>query len=400
MGNMKNKLLLLFLFISIKIIAQNDTGVIYDVINMANKSYLDSLKNINYLKPLDILISNEKRLIQIKKFKQIYPQQLNTCYSFLHLQDSIKKIIGINYKKNKNKKTLKITNKNIKKIVKNHRVVMLNEAHHNVNHRLFAETLLEPLYSEGFRLLAVEAYLKTDTINLRKYPISTSGFYLKEPYFANFIRKAIKIGYKIIPYESYNNSNEINSREKNQANNLVKQFRNATNSKLFVYAGYDHIIKNNGDSKYKWMAEYFKNITKIDPLIINQTKFRFDDKKNKSKIIKSESDKYDFFVIHSNKRKHLQKKLNRKKIKIKLNPSLFNKNNNKYIIQAYLLKEYNKYGNKSIPFNQQVLLTEKTSINLFLELKKDYFICIKNKNNLIINSIIIKNLQNKSIRLN
>lgn len=69
------------------------------------------------------------------------------------------------------------------------KVIMINEAHHNVSHRIFTTSLLEDLYKKGFRYLALEALEdKTNEINKRKYPLSNSGTYIVEPTFGELTR--------------------------------------------------------------------------------------------------------------------------------------------------------------------------------------------------------------------
>ena len=79
---------------------------------------------------------------------------------------------------------------------------MINESHHIPYHRLFVKSLLQDLYNAGYRYLALEALtLPTDSINIRRYPTQQDGYYIAEPLFADMLRTALKIGFKLERYE-------------------------------------------------------------------------------------------------------------------------------------------------------------------------------------------------------
>lgn len=165
----------------------------------------------------------------------------------------------------------------------NEPVIMINEAHNRGQNRDFARKLLPKLYEKGFRYLAVEALDKTkdSLINKRSFPILSSGYYLKESSFGQFIRDAINLGFKLIAYEDtsvYNpNISYIdgqNIREIGQTKNLESIFKNDKNAKILVYAGYGHIEKKTNDKWIK-MAEQLckildRNIPSIDCVLMEE----------------------------------------------------------------------------------------------------------------------------------
>lgn len=159
-------------------------------------------------------------------------------------------------------------------------VVMLNEAHHNPAHRAFALNLLNDLYKQGFRHLALETLESLDTAQLskRSYPVQETGFYQREPLFGELIRQAIKKGFSLIAYEarqectppSGNDSFYCNRfRDSLQAVNLARWVKKNPGEKLFVYAGYDHIHEQ-PNKEWKHMAEFFNEFTGLDPFTIDQ----------------------------------------------------------------------------------------------------------------------------------
>lgn len=156
-------------------------------------------------------------------------------------------------------------------------VIMINEAHQVPKHRLLTMNLLEKLYRSGFRYLCVEALDDDSTLINFGFPTINSGFYTAEPGMGNLIKKAINLGYKVVPYESDDDTDDNprypayaqNIREVNQANNINKILIKDPGAKILVHAGHGHIWERGTNLIY--MAEYFKNLAHIDPLTINQS---------------------------------------------------------------------------------------------------------------------------------
>lgn len=87
------------------------------------------------------------------------------------------------------------------------KIIIINEAHHNASHRTFAASLLQGLYDRGYRYIGVET-LGTDSLNTTKFASLKSGFYSQEPEFGNFLYNALKIGFKLFPYDAEGNGKE------------------------------------------------------------------------------------------------------------------------------------------------------------------------------------------------
>ena len=83
------------------------------------------------------------------------------------------------------------------------RVVMINEAHHVPQHRVFTTRLLTALYKQGYRWFAAETLNAADAgLNRRGYPLRQTGFYTNEPTYAELIRTALRLGYHVVAYEA------------------------------------------------------------------------------------------------------------------------------------------------------------------------------------------------------
>ncbi|MCS6100812.1 MULTISPECIES: hypothetical protein [Shewanella] len=148
------------------------------------------------------------------------------------------------------------------------KIVMINEAHHIALHRTLTASLLQKLWSSGYRYLAIETLSKRDVdINIRGYAIERSGTYSNEPVYAEMIRTAKKLGYQIIAYDDSGSE-----REKKAAENIFNAtFSINKNAKVIVHCGYSHILEKNIKDKRIWLANELANLTGINPLTISQT---------------------------------------------------------------------------------------------------------------------------------
>jgi hypothetical protein len=158
-----------------------------------------------------------------------------------------------------------------------HRIVMINEAHHDAHTRELTLELLPKLYALGFRYLAIEALGHDDPgLAKRGYATPASGSeYLHEPLYGEIVRQAIRLGYTLVPYDS--NAPTLAGREAGQARNIYRQvFEKDPRARLLVHAGYAHIDKapgNLGDDVQP-MAMRLAQLAGIEPLSIDQTQFR------------------------------------------------------------------------------------------------------------------------------
>jgi len=160
----------------------------------------------------------------------------------------------------------------IPQLAKNYRVVFLNEAHNIALTRTLTVRLLKPLHEEGFNVFAVETLYPADiaALNKRGYPVAGSGFYTREPVYAEMVRTALRLGYKVVAYEADANHTG-DAREAQQAENLWKILKADPNAKIVVNAGYAHIQKTGKFLGAESMAEHFIKESGITPLSIEQT---------------------------------------------------------------------------------------------------------------------------------
>ena len=156
-------------------------------------------------------------------------------------------------------------------LAKSYRVVFLNEAHNVPLTRSLTVQLLKQLREEGFNYFAAETLYRTDTgLQKRGYPVADSGFYTREPVYAEMVRTALKLGYKVVPYEA-DDEHTGDAREAQQARNLDHILENDPEAKLVVNAGYAHIQEQGKFLGAQSMAEHFRTLSGVDPLTIEQT---------------------------------------------------------------------------------------------------------------------------------
>jgi hypothetical protein len=157
-------------------------------------------------------------------------------------------------------------------------IIILNEAHHKPQHRIFTRRLLKGLYDQGFRYFGLEALnnnpfdttaLLLDTaLQERGYPLNSavSGTYTREPQMANLIREAIEIGFSIFAYER----SRRGDRELIQASNIYnKILRKDPQAKILIHCGWYHLLETENKGR-RWMADHLKEITGIDPFTVYQ----------------------------------------------------------------------------------------------------------------------------------
>ena len=160
----------------------------------------------------------------------------------------------------------------ITKAAATRQIVIVNEAHHVPQHRAFTIELLKKLKQKGFTYFAAETLSEMDAkLNERGYPTKSSGPYIEEPIYGDIVRTAIKLGYKVVPYEVAFGGGP-DARERGQAENLKNRiFSKDPQAKVLIHVGYGHNSEAARKNGTKLMAGYLKEFTGIDPLTIDQT---------------------------------------------------------------------------------------------------------------------------------
>jgi hypothetical protein len=158
------------------------------------------------------------------------------------------------------------------------RVVMLNEAHNASRHRALLGRLLPRLRADGFTHLAAEAFTPRAEILVAGDPVGPGlGWYLHDPVYAEAVRDALALGYRLIAYEQREDQrapglplgdDNFLAREQAQANNLAAHLAQTPDARVLVFAGYGHIAEPADGAMF---AARLKRDTGIDPLTIGQS---------------------------------------------------------------------------------------------------------------------------------
>lgn len=166
-----------------------------------------------------------------------------------------------------------------------HRVVMVNEGHHVPQGRVLTRELLRGLYDQGFRYLAVEAINRNaaEALARDRRIVGSTGLYTREPVFAQLLREALAMGWTLVPYDTYpancrpteEDPNRCSSlRDSLGAENIVAAtFARDADAKVFVHAGYSHVVKVPRPGGTQWLASWLQR-KGFEPLAVDQTEMR------------------------------------------------------------------------------------------------------------------------------
>jgi tetratricopeptide (TPR) repeat protein len=294
----------LFLFSSLTI-AQNAGAQSTD--DLPNPFLLtrDNIAQNNYITPIFDLKAREEKYLASPRFRQSYLERIIQLENFVGDYDEAYRYEDMLYSDFPTTKRMIEQYKNdiddIKKspvagykmldavdaidaIAGSRQVIMINEEHRTPFHRALALQLLEKLYAKGFRYFAAETVDESDAdLNKRGYPAQNTGYYTADPVYADLVRTALKLGYKVVPYESMDmtckapEDNPVfcdDRREREQARNLYERIlKTDPQAKIFVHVGRGHNSKAEISKEFNFMAYYFKELSKIEPFTIDQLRF-------------------------------------------------------------------------------------------------------------------------------
>jgi hypothetical protein len=272
----------------------------------------------------------------------------------------------------------------ISQIAKDNSVIILNEDHYYPKHRFFTMELLETLKLNGYNDLSLEAFSPSEKSDF--IPNNDNGTYTSEPYYAHFLRKAKAMGFKIHGHENFDKSID---RELGQAKNILKILEINPKAKIFVYVGHSHIEKEYLNKK--WMAQYLKELSGINPITINQVAICADNKEelmliprgylNDSTKVKSSA---DFFLVN-NMKPSLRKIYPNavfKETKIK-HKNLSAYKNEEVLVEVIDFTEYDLIKNLAIPIEGFLAVSKGKEIKFELPVGK-YHVFVKTADDKVI----------------
>ncbi len=151
------------------------------------------------------------------------------------------------------------------------RLVIWGEEHHLPQTRSLYEALLHLLWQQGYRYLSAETFADELMTAEIKYPDYQAGYYLRDPVFAQAIRTAKSLGYKLIAYDTKERGPSADSsfRDRTQAENIkARIFDQDPQAKVFIIAGRGHASEEIAQDGWTPMASVLKRLTGINPLTL------------------------------------------------------------------------------------------------------------------------------------
>ena len=138
------------------------------------------------------------------------------------------------------------------------KVLGISEHHYYPRSRKYITNLLERLYNLGYTTLALEAL--SGRPNRDYYELGDIkrgiGYYTNDYNYANLLREAQRLGFKIVSYESASKTEE--NRDFKAYNNLLKIVDNEleADEKLLIICGHAHTMKQPQSNGKKWLGYY------------------------------------------------------------------------------------------------------------------------------------------------
>lgn len=162
-----------------------------------------------------------------------------------------------------------------------HGWLMLGEEHMKPQSRSLLIPLLRGLHKKGFRYFAAETFARNMEPAMRRgYLTWSDGVYTCDPVFAAAAREAIRLGFKLVPYDDTELPTQTppndpmfraNFREHAQAERLKERILDRDpKAKVLVWGGRGHVSEQAGKfpdgNELRPMAYEFRRLTGIDPL--------------------------------------------------------------------------------------------------------------------------------------
>jgi hypothetical protein len=254
-------------------------------------------------------------------------------------------------------------------------VVMINGSPAKPFHAAFTNSLLDGLYASGFRFLAIET-LNHDSVGLSQLNVST-GYYTAEPVEGELVRHAVELGFKLVSLTDTSRNHSISQRDSVEAVNLISLLRRNPNAKVVVQGINNHSSEEIAGSKFIPVGYWFKKLSRINPLTIDQTdmsegsnfeygrifyskfvrKFLINSPSiifaNKRPYNPLETKGYDLVVVHPStmyqNRRATWLSMNGTRKQVLIQPT----EKQLFYVQAYYSKEFNsETPNQSVPADQ------------------------------------------------
>lgn len=167
-------------------------------------------------------------------------------------------------------------------LVEGRQVVMLNENHGHSNQRAANFLFVRELRRLGFTHLALETLAHEPTagdacrstvaqdaaLQARGYAVEDTGFYTRDPIYAELVRMAIAEGYTLVAYERTFEDPASPQREEAQARNIACVLQEEPDARIVVIGGGGHTSKAEGGRAGGVMGRRLSGMLEVEPLSI------------------------------------------------------------------------------------------------------------------------------------
>jgi hypothetical protein len=151
------------------------------------------------------------------------------------------------------------------------RIVIWGKEHHLPQTRSLYEPMLRLLWSHRYRYLGAETFAESVMAPDFRVPTFPSGVYLRDPVYADAVRVARDMGYRLVAYQESGAapSGDASFGDRRQAENLqARVFARDPRATLIVLAGRGHASEVTAPDGWTPMASVLKRITSIDPFTV------------------------------------------------------------------------------------------------------------------------------------
>ncbi len=209
---------------------------------------------------------------------------------------------------------------------KKEKAIFINEYPEHAQNRAFLFTMLQDLFNQGYQYLCLEAFDRKDLeLTTRKYPVLSSGYYLKEPIYGDLVRQAMAMGFELISYDSnpkqiHKAMNILKRKEQyadeavlkqtakdwSRALNITRIYKKDPDAKIIVFTSRGS-VREKQIGQYKPMASWYYDFTQINPLTIDQARMTEKCRTEEEPLMRVKNIRQPSVFLNKNKEIFIQK---------------------------------------------------------------------------------------------
>ncbi len=234
-------------------------------------------KSLNYINDVKAMASFDMKLSD-SIVKNMYYEYIGTLLSFIGEDKNALDCFDSaeNYKEYINSNVTEFNSyslieykEQLKAKASKSKIVLINEMHHRPVCRIFTFEMLADFRKQGYNYLALETLSSRIDASTEKTIHKNLGFYTQEPNFANLVRYAKFLKFKLVAYDT--TVSDSNKRDSLAAINIMKVLDKDPNAKMIIHCGYGHA--NTVDLGFHsigvWLKDKYKFVKSINQTYFN-----------------------------------------------------------------------------------------------------------------------------------